>query len=379
MERKRVLYVGYYDTPDSKQQREYYPAATNFMDYIAQVLVDDGYAVEIVSMSPTKGAKPANGGRRALSNEIWLKTFFSIGDGNSFFHRINIHLIRFEMFIYLLTKIKKNDILLVYHSLNYAKVIMVLRKLRIFRFVLQVCEIYQDVTDNLANKLKKAEFEIFQRCDACIYSNDLIREKLDPDHRRESLVLYGVYKTHKPDVTPFADGKIHVVYAGTLDHRKGAGAAAEAAKYLDNRIHIHILGFGGEEQIAHIMSLVENHNGDSTLTFDGLLQGEAFSSFMAKCDIGLCTQSMDATFSDTSFPSKILTYLAYGLCVVSVRLKAVEISKIGNQLCFIDSCTPEAVAEGIQAALRNHEPKSSTLLTFLDKQLHEELRELLEG
>ena len=61
------------------------------------------------------------------------------------------------------------------------------------------------------------------------------------------MVIYGTYNVEKQIANKFDDGKIHCVYAGTFDPRKGGMSAVNAAKFLDEKYHIHILGFGTEK------------------------------------------------------------------------------------------------------------------------------------
>lgn len=349
--KKRIRYIGYYDEPENDQQREFYPAATNFMTYISETIFSEGHDVEIVSMSPTKGNKPVLGHKTKMKNGITLKTFFSPGNANRFLHRLNVHVVRWLMFLYLAMTTKKSDVLLVYHSLNYAQLLVNLKRLLKIKFILQACEIYQDVTDDLPQKLKAAEYEVFKTADAFIYSNDLLGEKIDPEQRRKSIVVYGIYKLKDKKGGNFCDGKIHVVYAGTLDPRKGGAAAAAAAEFLDERYHVHILGFGSDEQIRNMKEMCQSMNfsgGGATLTYDGLLLGDEFDKFMAKCHIGLSTQYPDAAFNETSFPSKIFTYLSYGLEVVSVRIKAVERSCVSSKIHFFDGHDPKCIADTVK-------------------------------
>ena len=147
---------------------------------------------------------------------------------------------------------------------------------------------------------------------------------------------------------------------------------------MDSRFHIHILGFGGKKQIETIQDIINNHHGDCELSYEGLLQGEEFISFMRKCDIGLSTQIPNATFNDTSFPSKVLNYLSLGLKVVSVRMKALEVSKISDELFYINSNEAKDIAKGVEIAADSIS-KSATILSDLDKSLHTNIRTFLSG
>lgn len=85
------------------------------------------------------------------------------------------------------------------------------------------------------------------------------------------------------------------------------------------------------------------------VTYDGLLSGEDYIRFIQSCQIGLSTQNPDAAFNDTSFPSKILSYLANGLHVVSIWIPAIERSKISDLISYYDKQTPQAIAAAIQS------------------------------
>lgn len=345
---RKIYYVGYYDTNESKQNREYYLSATNLMDYLADSIDVDKYKIEYVSMSGTKSKKIMWGGKKTLSHNRTLKKFLSLGKGNSLFARADIHFLRLQMFLYLLFHVHKRDIVLVYHSLNYTEMLRDLRRIKRFNLVLQVCEIYQDVSGSIAEKQKKHEFDLVGVADAFICSNKHLSEVCNKEGK-PSVLLYGIYRAYEGKQSGFEDGKIHVVYAGTLDPRKGGAAAAVAAECLDERYHMHLLGFGSDEQIEEMKRLIGEANSKSsaTITYDGLLKGKEFDDFLRKCHIGLATQIPDASFAKTSFPSKVLTYLSNGLSVVSSTYEAIQVSPVASCVSFYDEQTPQKIAECI--------------------------------
>ena len=347
---KKIFYVGYYDTKESQQNREYYLAATNLMDYLADSVDREKYSVEFVSMSGTLGKKPVFGGRVKLGEGKTLKKFFSLGKGNSFFARLDVHFLRLQMFMYLLLSVRKEDVVLVYHSLNYVKMLRDLKKVKKYKLILQMCEIYQDVTSDLPEKLKAHEFDLVDVAQGYVCSNKHLNERCNKSNRPSAL-LYGIYQAYDGERPSFGDGKIHVVYAGTLDPRKGGAAAAAAAGLLDERYHVHLLGFGSDAQIEEIKALISKANTESaaTATYDGLLKGEEFDDFLRKCHIGLATQIPDASFAQTSFPSKVLTYLSNGLSVVSSSFEAIRQSPVAGCVSFYDEQKPERIAECIMS------------------------------
>ena len=132
------------------------------------------------------------------------------------------------------------------------------------------------------------------------------------------------------------------------------------------------------EKAPETIALIEEISKKSkcTLTFDGLLSGEEFIRFLQSCDIGLSTQVPDAEFNETSFPSKILSYLANGLCVVSVRMKALEASEISHLLHYYDENAPDVIAGVIKSIDFSKNIDARTKLQSLDKKFIQDIAEL---
>ena len=81
----------------------------------------------------------------------------------------------------------------------------------------------------------------------------------------------------------------------------------------------------------------------------GKKSGDEYLRFLQSCQVGFTTQNSDATFNETSFPSKVLSYLSNGLRVVSVRIKAIEISKVADLMYFYYGDNPENVANAVKS------------------------------
>ena len=217
--------------------------------------------------------------------------------------------------------------------------------------------------------------------DAFIFPTQLLNESVN-DANKPFSVVHGTYQIEQNRSARFNDGKIHVVYAGTLDPRKGGGvAAAASAEFLPENYHVHILGFGSEAQIADMKQLVAEvaQKSKANITYDGVLSGEDYIRFIQSCDIGLSTQNPDAAFNATSFPSKILSYMANGLRVVSVRIDAVETSAVADLITYYDEQTPEAIAKAITDVDMSAPYDSRARIAELDARFREELKRLIEA
>lgn len=376
-----MKYLGYYDTPDNKaENRNFVLAATNKMDYISSALNRIGQSVEILSASMTQNSSRCKGKKVLFTEATSLILFPCIGTGILPKRVLGRILFKMRLFLYLLCHIQKGENLLVYHSLGYVGMVRLLRKLKNFRLILEVEEIYADV--NGRERDRKKEFKLFSVADAYIFPTELLNKKINTKNKPYALI-HGTYRVELDrGCRLFDDNKVHCVYAGTFDPRKGGAiAAAAAAEFLPEQYHIHVLGFGSKEETERMQEVIDTlaKKCKCTITYDGLLSGENYIKFLQSCDIGLSTQNPDAAFNATSFPSKILSYMANGLRVVSIRIPAIEDSAVGEYMYYYDEQTPEDIAKAILAVDLNDGYDSRVVIQRLDEVFMKKLRILLEG
>jgi glycosyltransferase involved in cell wall biosynthesis len=343
-----MKYIGYYDKQDSTLQRDYVTAGSNKLEYIAKA-ISEFCDVEIISVSAINEKKFHfyRGEIKTISSKVKLKLFFSWGGNFSLVRKLRLLWHPLILFLYLLFNAHKNETIVVYHSLGYYNSILWAKKIKKFKLILEVEEIYTDVL-RMKPYFKNLEYEMFSIADAFIFSTELLNDKLNRENKPYT-VIYGTYQVEPQVVGKFDNEKIHVVYAGTFDPRKGGSAAAAAAEFLPANYHVHICGFGSEKDTNYIKSVINKTSKRSraTISFEGLLKGRDYVEFLQRCHIGLSTQDPNAAFNATSFPSKILSYMANGLSVVSIRIKAIEESSVGKYLSYYDKQTPESIASAI--------------------------------
>ena len=383
---KKICYLGYYDTEENRREnRSYVLAATNKMTYICSALNRAGWSVEIVSASGTKTQTGCPGGTAVIRDGTTLRRFPAMGSGNVVKRVLGRSILRARLFWYLCRNTKRGDPVLVYHSLGYVGMLRVFKKIKGIRLILEVEEIYGDVTGR--DKDRRREMKLFQDADAYIFPTELLEDSVN-QAGKPSVVIYGTYQVEKDrgrnvfaeEFCEDAAGTIHCVYAGTLDPRKGgAMAAAAAAEYLPENYHIHILGFGSEKDMQSMKNVIceTAKKSKAKVTYDGLLSGEEYIRFLQSCEIGLSTQNPDAAFNATSFPSKILSYLANGLRVVSIRIPAVERSAVGGQLYYYDEQTPQKIAEAVMSVDASSSYDSRSFIHMLSEQFEEKIKKLL--
>lgn len=362
-----------------KYNLQYSPAADQKGKYIIELLDKMQIQFNAISLSNTGN-----------QNLKWMPTMkVPCGENGAFivwgmFGKITkviaclqnvLRLIQLNLF---LKKLSCNDTVIVYHSLFIAKMIAKMKIKRQYKLILEVEEIYQDVV-NCSKKYAEEEREVIKIADGYILATEALSKEIPS--KKPYIVINGTYHAEPKRNVSFDDGKIHCVYAGTFDPTKGgAAAAAAAAEFLPKNYHVHILGFGSNEQTKNIKTQIDEiqKKAKCTLTFDGLKSGEEYIQFLQKCQIGLCTQIPDAKYTETSFPSKILVYLANGLRVLSVRIPAVENSSVGKSLYYYDKQKPSEIAKAIMKIPLNNNYDSRDILRKLDRECEKNIKQLLE-
>lgn len=373
-----MKYLCYYDI-DDRQNRKYILSAKNKLDYIFSAInsITDE-KLEIISMSETKGKKRQPGRIEIILPNATLILFSSFGKRNILTKILDYVFLPIKTFLYLLIHTKKDENVIVYHSLSFCTIISIAKKIKHFRLILELEEIYSDVSGD--EKQRKKELKFSDLADGYIFPTFLMDEKLN-SKKKPSVIVHGTYHSEKKVSSALDDDKIHIIYAGTLDPRKGGAlAAAGAAKYLSSNYHLHILGFGTEDQIQEINQIAISNNSNpenARLTYDGLLSGDEYIRFIQSCDIGLSTQNPKGAFNNTSFPSKILSYMGNGLRVVSAEIDVVVKSDIGDLVYYYQNQTPQEIANAIMSIDLNKEYDSRERLKQLDRKFIEQMKNMV--
>ena len=376
-----MKYMAYYDTPENKaENRSYQLSAVNKINYVCKVLNRLGMDVQIVSASVTENRKGCKGKTVPVFDRTTLKLLPCLGMGSLPKRLLRRVLGRVRLLWELVFCTRRDEPVLVYHALAYAGTIALARKIRKFRLILEVEEIYADVSGSQRDR--SWEDRLFRVADAFLFPTELLNEKVNLS-RKPYVISHGTYQVEEDrNCRLLPADKIHCVYAGTFDPRKGGAlAAVAAAKHLSEAYHIHVLGFGSDEEVAAMRAEIAKLSASCAcgISYDGLLSGEDYIRFLQSCDIGLSTQNPAAAFNATSFPSKILSYMANGLQVVSIRIPAVEGSGIGDRVFYYDNQTPEEIAQAIQSVRTLDAEDPRKIIEDLNRSFVQEMEALLNG
>lgn len=348
---QRIKYFAYYDLIPSVDKRNIVLSAVNKIDYIIECINANGIGVDMVSFAGLTGNNWAfsKGSviRRGMNT---FRNFASVSSPrifNPFFRWI----LTLRFIVYLLFNCRNRDKIIVYHSLGYDAIFNFVNRFKHFDVIGEIEEIYQDVTNTFSKSMKRNEYRFIDNCSAYIFPSKLLEKKLNKDDKPYA-VVHGTYHVATERCTRFDDGRIHVVYAGTFDPNKGgAQMAVEAARFLPDTYHVHIIGWGGKAEVENLKSRIDEitRTGGAIVTYDGLLSGREFEEFLQKCHIGLSTQNPMDVFNDTSFPSKVLTYMGNGLDVVTFRIDVLTTSQLNDFMYYPAEYNPQSLAETIKS------------------------------
>lgn len=375
-----MKYIAFYDTLEySYERRSIGLSSVDVVEYMAEMLseIDN---VEIISPTRTLLTSGCFPGRRIrVRNKIELVQPPTVGVKTSLGRLLIVFYTRVWLFFYLLRHCKKSEKVIVYHSLSTMGVMTLIKKLKKIELLMEIREIYTDINKASA-KQKRKELDYFTIADSYIFPTELLNRKLNPFGKPYAIAT-AIYKSEKNLQPKFKDGLIHVVYAGTFRIAKGGALmSVKLAEFLDENYHVHILGEGSQESEKMILDEIARvrKNSRVKISYDGVLRGKEFKDFLQKCHIGLSTQTPEGEYNDSSFPSKILTYLSNGLEVVSIKIPAVECSPVGAYVHYYKENKPEAAAAAVKMIEPSCAGKMQSVLDNLHVQLVEDVRKLLK-
>lgn len=376
--KKEIKYIGFYDLPESKIKRVSSLSSKSKMDYIGDALNKAGFAVHFVSPSWTSEFSKA----KKLIKQYTLKinknkriTFCpTFTTNNKFMRNLNIIFTLGWLFLWLVKNTKRNEKILMYHVPWLSIPVRWAKKIKGFKLILEVEEIYGDVSV-IHPYFYLLENKLIESADAYLFSTDLLAKKIGA--HKPFVVIYGVYKTYPQLAYPIDDRKIHLLYAGIIDtHKAGAFNAIEAAKHLSNKYVLHIIGFGEIELLQKKITEINFLNG-CQIFYDGSLTGEDYIRYCQQCHIGLSTQNSEGKYLETSFPSKILSYLSMGLNVISGPIECVQKSKIGNIVNYYNYSSPESISESIKMTEIKSKEMINNILINLEKDFIIDIKSIL--
>ncbi len=331
-----VHYIAGYADPANVFNRKCSLAGVAKMDYIIRCLREFTPCV-IYSTTQRKGRQHA-----PAPDGVTYRC--SIASQNKYGYYLDLLLAIVQLLAYLL-RIPASDTVLVYHERWYMPWVCLAHRLKGWKLVYEVEEIYCAVARRPQKEIDHETAQLRQ-ADAYLFSTRELAEALSI-HEAPHAIVNGVY-------TPvFAnqktqDGKTHIIYAGSLNRAKGAWIAIEAMKELPADIILHVCGAGSPKDIDYIRALIRECNVNNNIIYEGCLPEEAHLALLQACEIGLCPANPAA-----AFPSKILEYMRNGLKVISVRKPEIESAACSRFLYYFEENDIAGFRAAVLKAMEN--------------------------
>ena len=375
-----MKYIAFVDTEEYYyERRSVVLASSNVARYMAEAF-SSFCDVEIISPARSLAKTGFYHGRTTkLSEHVSLTLPPSIGVKSRLMGMVMAAFTQFWLLMKLLLQTKQGETICVYHSLSIMQTIRLAKKLKKLHVIIEVREIYTDVHDRQQSS-REQELDFFKIADGFIVASKLLDELINPN-KLPSVLAPGIYKVETNRQKKFDDGKIHVVYAGTFRAIKGGAlAAVRCAEFLPENYTVHILGRGEPNVVKNLTEEIKkvSEKSKAKIVYEGVLFGDEFKAFLQKCHIGLSTQNPEETFNNTSFPSKVLTYLVNGLEVVSAKVAPVVQSPVGEYVHYYEHQESKEIAECVQTVNVNNEHNCIMHLKQLDIDLRKELKTLYD-
>lgn len=374
----KLKYVAFYNINyNQDENRITFLAINNKVNYICRTLIKNGYEVEIISPSWTNNNSGYfKGNLYKIQDGMEVRLFDTFGSKNNFTKKLKYVYSVLQLLIYLLTETKRNEQIIVYHSLALCTPIRIAKFLRGLKIILEVEELYSAVWKNY-NMIKEKNY-ILAVADKCIFASDILKKQFK---NKRSIVLYGGYEViDKIKESKGTLSTINLVYAGSIDDTKGGAInAVLCMKYLPNNYKMHILGFGNQNVVQKLKREIKNLNNIKEYEcciYHGALVGDEYKCFLQKCDIGVNPQ-YQGEYMNFAFPSKVLAYLSHNLIVVSTRIKSIQESKVSQYIYFSKNDSPLSIAEVIKSININASHNNAQLINELDQEFLKSLDNLL--
>lgn len=350
---KKVYYIGWYIADEDRERFSGNVPGNLKMHYVVDQIKESGNIPEIISFARKNDISGLYFTQKRKSQDCRLRYLGGFGGGERIGHRLDFLLKKIQFIILYFFIIKTSDTIILYHSVELTNLLAKLRKIVKHHVILEVEEVYGYAAQGDDKNSLKIEFKTIPMMDEYILINDFLQYEFSLP-KEKCVPCYGVVSIPQRQVDRFDDGKIHVVYAGTIEGRKqGAFLAVETATYLPDNYITHILGFGKKEYIDALLKKIEETNrlkGFEAVIYHGFMSGETLDNFLFKCHVGLSTYVQRDDFANNSLPSKVLTYMCHDLAVVRGNATAFNIMDISKFWTLYTIGTPEDVAAAVVSA-----------------------------
>lgn len=209
-------------------------------------------------------------------------------------------------------------------------------------------EIFTESTTNPGNKKKLKKLESYTLNHATTLT--AISEALAKDIRQSYDIKKPIHIIRTATVVPAAmpskdwdHPEQHIIYTGSLYGWKGVDDIIKAGKYLDDSVHIKIIG-GEKQQIKELKKELGPH--ENKFEFIPFLPHEKIQEQLSGACIAILPNNPGSVSQWTS-PLKLFEYLANGCAIISTNIPTIREIISDSEALFYTSGNSEQLAERI--------------------------------
>ena len=143
MDRKRKIKIlAHYNASESGQNRYKAPSACTKLEYIMDAISNNDMEIEVISASNSIDVSyPFK--RISVTDRITLILLKALKRGGWLVNKFSTIFFHINLLFYLIFNIKKDDVLLVYHSLILMRMVYLVKKIKRCKLILEIEEIFQ--------------------------------------------------------------------------------------------------------------------------------------------------------------------------------------------------------------------------------------------
>lgn len=230
------------------------------------------------------------------------------------------------------------DIVISYNSYSYNVLTALAQKFALGRKWVAV------VADVEATVFGSAWHNITERfADGCVY----LSAALADESSRPPAVLHldGGIEPLSFDVTESGRSSLRICYAGSFHPSAGAENLLQAVRQMRREdIQLDLYGAGYPDRLQQLA------NGDPRIRIHGLVDREDLENSLATATVLVNPRPTTGTFAVSTFPSKILEYLRYGVPIVSTWTPGLS-RNYRELLILTDGDAPDDIQRALDLAL----------------------------
>jgi hypothetical protein len=356
-------------------------AAKRKIDYIAKALAGCGYDISLISATRSKKRFKGISGKKSIriNDHVMLTEAAGMGDSDKL-HMIKLRnaFSKLWIFGYLVKNISKNDKVVVYHDCTYESQIFLAQRIKKFKIIPEVEDIYQKVWDMSAEDIKRENRMLSGFGKVCIAASDTIRDELDS---KNSAVAYGSYECYHGVIPPKGMGeRITVICTGSIDRIRETGfMSLDVARELSDKYRMLLSGpitDDAKDEFLRKLEEVNRQAGYEKCRYLGILDDDEYEKLLLDADIALNPQKK-GKYDKYIFPSKILTYLGYNLDVVTTPGESIVNSSISDILSISKDHSAKSIAEAVERIGLNRKSDHRDRLKELDEEFVRDLKNVI--